>query len=324
MSFALTGRINNLEADLDNAIINKADATNAVFQGTEANFNCLAKFNGNALGQKVSGLSKSDVGLSNVDNTSDANKPVSIATQAAINTMRDSIVNGAPLVLDTLKELADAIGNDQNYAANLLTILEKTGATGPTGSTMTNIYTNDLMQIKVKGSTGPPIASFSADSIQFNTPVSGVTKSMVGLGQVDNTSDANKPLSNAMKQIIEQVGNDTRLYVNVGDAFLIQDATGFNPIATFNNNVINLNKTVNASTLSTSELNIYDSAGPILSVGSTGIRPFRAITPTNGFLYNKAEIDGSVNFIESRIDNKQDDLYTYASVDAGDAPPSSS
>lgn len=31
-------------------------------------------------------LAKSDVGLSNVDNTSDANKPVSAAQQAALNT----------------------------------------------------------------------------------------------------------------------------------------------------------------------------------------------------------------------------------------------
>ena len=63
----------------------------------------------------VSGISKAMVGLDQVDNTSDMNKPVSAATLAAINTLRNSIVNGAPLVLDTLKELADAIGNDQKY-----------------------------------------------------------------------------------------------------------------------------------------------------------------------------------------------------------------
>ena len=39
-------------------------------------------------------LSKSDVGLSNVDNTSDANKPISTATQTALNAKQDTLVSG--------------------------------------------------------------------------------------------------------------------------------------------------------------------------------------------------------------------------------------
>src|SRR4029077_15785709 len=46
------------------------------------------------------GLTKADVGLSNVDNTSDANKPISSATQSALNNKEDKtnkgIVNGYP------------------------------------------------------------------------------------------------------------------------------------------------------------------------------------------------------------------------------------
>lgn len=38
-----------------------------------------------ASGATVTGLTKTHVGLSNVDNTSDANKPVSTATQTALN-----------------------------------------------------------------------------------------------------------------------------------------------------------------------------------------------------------------------------------------------
>lgn len=37
------------------------------------------------------GITKSDVGLSNVDNTSDANKPISTATQTALNAKQDSL-----------------------------------------------------------------------------------------------------------------------------------------------------------------------------------------------------------------------------------------
>jgi hypothetical protein len=70
---------------VNGAVLYKADKDNPTFTGLEANFNCLVKFNGNAQGQKVSGLSKSDIGLSNVDNTSDASKPISTATQSALD-----------------------------------------------------------------------------------------------------------------------------------------------------------------------------------------------------------------------------------------------
>lgn len=39
-------------------------------------------------------VTKAQVGLSNVDNTSDANKPVSTATQTALNAKQDTLVSG--------------------------------------------------------------------------------------------------------------------------------------------------------------------------------------------------------------------------------------
>jgi hypothetical protein len=46
---------------------------------------------------KNKALAKGDVGLGNVDNTSDANKPVSTATQTALNAKEDSITAGTSL-----------------------------------------------------------------------------------------------------------------------------------------------------------------------------------------------------------------------------------
>lgn len=65
-------------------------------------------------------VTKSQIGLGNVNNTSDANKPVSTAQQKAIDTAYTNanayadqkiadLINGAPETLDTLKEVADAI-----------------------------------------------------------------------------------------------------------------------------------------------------------------------------------------------------------------------
>lgn len=56
------------------------------------------------------GLTKADVGLGNVDNTSDANKPVSTATQTALNSKVDK-VDGKSLVLDSEIERLASVHN---------------------------------------------------------------------------------------------------------------------------------------------------------------------------------------------------------------------
>jgi hypothetical protein len=106
----------------------------------------------------VGGVTKSMVGLANVDNTTDANKPVSTATQTALNLKAplaspaltgtptaptadaatnttqvatteyvqakvNSLVNGAPGLLDTLKELSEALGDDEDFAGTMTSAL---------------------------------------------------------------------------------------------------------------------------------------------------------------------------------------------------------
>ena len=91
------------------------------------------------------GITKSDVGLANVDNTTDANKPVSVATQTALD----------------------------------LKLASATAAT-----------------------TYAPLASPT-----FTGTVSGITKSMVGLGNVDNVEDINKPISTATQTALDLKSN---------------------------------------------------------------------------------------------------------------------
>jgi hypothetical protein len=106
----------------------------------------------------VAGITSTMVGLGNVDNTSDANKPVSTATTTALalkanlaspaltgtptaplaatgtNTTQIAttsfvqqelsvLTTGAPAALNTLDELAAALGDDANYAATITTAL---------------------------------------------------------------------------------------------------------------------------------------------------------------------------------------------------------
>ena len=57
----------------------------------------------------ITGIDKSDVGLTNVDNTADASKPVSTAMQAALDLKQDDIVNSTDLDMNIL-----TIGNQNS------------------------------------------------------------------------------------------------------------------------------------------------------------------------------------------------------------------
>lgn len=136
----------NTTASISNLYSTKANLDSPTFTGT------------------VSGITKSMVGLDNVDNTSDVNKPVSTAQKSYVDTSISNLVASAPATLDTLNELASALGNDANFSTTVINSL----------------------------ATKAPIASPT-----FTGTVSGITKSMVGLGSVDNTSDVDKPISTA-------------------------------------------------------------------------------------------------------------------------------
>lgn len=96
------------------------------------------------------------------------------AAQSAANIYTDTaisnLVNSAPAALNTLKELSDALGGDASFATTV---------------------TNSLA------------AKAPLNNPTFTGTVSGVTKGMVGLANVDNTSDANKPISTATQSALD-------------------------------------------------------------------------------------------------------------------------
>ena len=94
-------------------------------------------------------VSKAQVGLENVDNTSDIDKPVSTATQTALNLKQDSLSSAQLAVVNS-------------------------------------------------GITSAKITSYDNHLASTSNPHS-VTKEQVGLGNVDNTADLNKPVSTAMQ-----------------------------------------------------------------------------------------------------------------------------
>lgn len=149
---------------------------------------------------------KQTVGLSNVDNTSDANKPVSTAVQAALNLKASSTHNHddryyTETEVDSLLASKQASGSYAtlvdgkvpalqlpSYVDDVLEVANFASlpATGESGKIYVTLDTN-----KTYRWGGSAYFEISA------TPT--LTKSDVGLGNVDNTSDADKPVSTAVQ-----------------------------------------------------------------------------------------------------------------------------
>jgi hypothetical protein len=112
-----------------------------------------------------------------------------IADKTYVNTAISNLINSAPAVLDTLKEIADALGNDANFAATITTALATKLNITTAAATYATIASDNLKA---------PL-----NSPTFTGTVSGIDKSMVGLSNVDNTADANKPISTATQTALD-------------------------------------------------------------------------------------------------------------------------
>ena len=131
-------------------------------------------------------LTKSDVGLSNVDNTSDAAKPISTATQTALNAKEPAFAAGTT----SQYRRGDKTWATLDKAAVGLSSVDNTSdASKPVSTAQQNA-------LNLKANLASPAFTGNV-SFTGATGVTGLTKSHVGLSSVDNTSDAAKPVSTA-------------------------------------------------------------------------------------------------------------------------------
>jgi hypothetical protein len=120
----------------------------ALFAETAGKLGSTLEIAGGGTGATTAVGARANLGLGNIDNTSDASKPISTATQAALD-----------------------------LKANLTEV-------------------NSSVALKA------PLASPT-----FTGTVSGITKAMVGLGDVNNTSDSSKPISTATQAALDLKAN---------------------------------------------------------------------------------------------------------------------
>ena len=165
------------------------------------------------------GVTKAQVGLGNVDNTSDANKPISTAVQKALDGKANNFV--ATSSTDGLMSKSDKAKLDGLKAGgNVDSVNGKTGAVTLTKAdvglgNVDNTADKDK-SVKYADSAG---SAGTASSVAWGN-VSGKpstyppsshthTPAQVGLGNVDNTSDANKPISTAVQKALDGKANNS-------------------------------------------------------------------------------------------------------------------
>ena len=203
-------------------------------------------------------VTKTQVGLGNVDNTSDINKPVSTATQTALDLKADksttytkdetdSLLN-AKLDVDTAKSTYETIANftdHKNNKSNPHSVTKEQVGLGNVNNTSdidkpvstatqtaldlkadksdtytkSETYNQEAIDSKLDkkldtetaSSTYATISNLNSHTSSESNPHK-VTKEQVGLGNVDNTSDNDKPISAATQTALNDKANTS--YVN--------------------------------------------------------------------------------------------------------------
>ena len=134
-------------------------------------------------------VTKAQVGLGNCDNTSDINKPISTAQQTAINTVQSNL---------------DAHKNNKTNPHEVTKAQVGLGNADNTSDIDKPVSTAQAAEItRVEGLVNDAQGDIDTHSARTDNP-HAVTKGQVGLGNCDNTSDVDKPISTATQTALDK------------------------------------------------------------------------------------------------------------------------
>lgn len=193
---------------------------------------------------------KESIGLGNVDNTSDINKPVSTAVQVALNTKQNSL-GFTPYNASNPQGFITA--SDVNASVVVKSVAGKTGiitlVKADVGLNLVD-NTSDLSKpISTAVQTQLDTKVPSTRTINGNSLSSNITidKASLGLANVDNTSDSSKPISSAIQSALDNKVPNTRLINGTpltSDIILNKNSIGLNLV----NNTSDANKPISTAT----------------------------------------------------------------------------
>ena len=343
------GSLKKLKVEIatQNNCSNYEEISNEVFNYVPLSFSAIAAEsvtglvaieNGGTNATTVVGV-KTNLGIQNVDNTSDANKPVSTATQKALdlksplasptftgtpeaptatagtntkqiattefvtsavstaNTTNANLtgpvtsVGNATAIADAALSIAMTNGlqtalaaksNASDVTTNLATKVDKVTGKGLSTEDYTTAEKTKLAAITGSNTGDQDLSAYATQTAldlkapianpTFTGTVSGVTSAMVGLGDVDNTSDANKPVSTATQTALDlkapianptftgTVSGVTSTMVGLGNVDNTSDAN--KPVSTATQTALDLKAPLASPTFTGS---------PSLPTGTTGV-----------------------------------------------------
>lgn len=160
-------------------------------------------------------ITKANIGLGNVDNTSDANKPISTATQTALDNKVDKVTGKGLSTNDFTDALLSKL-NGIESGAQVNTI------TGVKGNAESSYRTGNVNLTPANIGAVPTSRTVNGHALSANVTV---TASDVGLGNVNNTSDLNKPISTATQTALNAKVNKTDIATTSNLGLVMPDGT---------------------------------------------------------------------------------------------------
>lgn len=229
-------------------------------------------------------VTKSQVGLGNVDNTSDANKPISTATQNALDLKYDAS-NPSGYVNTVQASAAAPVQTVAGKTGTVTLVKADVGLANVDNTSDANkpISTATQSALDLKYDASNPLGFVNTSEAAAAAPVQSVagrtgsvvlTKSDVGLNNVDNTSDLNKPISTATQTALDNKQNQNNfldsLSIGLGNGLVVKtDAASSvarsieaanSKITVSNNDGLTGNPTIGLGTLEASDIPNLDAS----------------------------------------------------------------
>lgn len=288
------------QVNIDGAVISNETATVdndfVVFSGSNGKIikkTTLANY------KTLLSLAKSDVGLGNVDNTSDVNKPVSTATQTALN-LKQNITDNA--LNTTSKTIVGGI-NELKIGIDLKQNIER----------RTKVFANQATNFTISQSDIDSFEAFEFNQtttgiiITLTAPTGSIKKDIyfknIGTSSI-NLVDINSPIAITKMSIASFNGTSWNIVAGGGGFSVIADTT----TTTLNLNIVTATGITNLSALTS------------LTNGPTGIVPItgKLITVENYYATNGIEQNLLLNdnkYFRSYINSIWSSWQLIATVD---------
>ena len=211
-----------------NSVVNDANLllVSANMEAIKSNVNNIDNININA--RNINSINTTAVNIDALKNTAGLIDELATKADKSLSNIDDQ---GKQMIKQYAAEASYDLANSETVG-----VMKLFGSTGSaTDGTMTQAAITNALSAEVSSLAG--IISSKANTSDLTSHTGNksnphaVTKTQVGLGNVDNTSDANKPISNATQTALNAKANDSAVVHKTGNETISGDKTFSNTIS---------------------------------------------------------------------------------------------